>query len=82
MWAWIQKHRGTENKNGIYDMPKRKGQSHQRAHNDYLEADPQAQYGFGQVLEEQHQQDARAPDEAIIAVDEFSVHNHPNCYYG
>jgi transposase len=82
MCDWIKKAFGIEMKSGIYDMLRRLGLSHQRAHSDYLDPDPQAQYEFGQNLEAQYQQVAQAPDEAILAGDEFYCSNQPTCYYG
>lgn len=66
-------------KQGIYDLLARLGLSHQRAHADYSNADPEKQRVFGEQLI----QTLVNADEttAVLFSDEFSVAEKPSPYY-
>jgi transposase len=54
--------------------------SYQRAHRDYLNADPQAQLAYARRLAALLRQ--QAPTERIVFFDEFSLTNRPTLFYG
>lgn len=54
--------------------------SYQRAHRDYLEADPQAQQRYVQQICQRLQ--CRTPTERIVFFDEFAVTSRPTLFYG
>lgn len=67
-------------KSGIYDLLERLNLSHQKAHADYGNADPEQQMNFLNELKttlleaDQHH--------AVVVYDEFSVAEKPTAYYG
>jgi len=71
---------GVAYKSGIYDLLERLGLSHQKAHHDYGNADPEEQAKFLEQLTES----LLGADEqtAVVKFDEFSVCERPSSYYG
>lgn len=67
-------------KSGIYDLLDRLNLSHQRAHCDYINADPQAQSDFITAFENTLYREPTTT--AIVFADEFSVCEKPTPYYG
>ena len=65
---------------GIYDLLTRLGLSHQKAHADYGNAEELAQRACLEVLKETLA--AAAPNERVVAFDEFSVCEKPTAAYG
>lgn len=71
---------GVTYKSGIYDLLERLNLSHQKAHADYSNADPQAQAVFLQDFKDTLlQSDERT---AVVHFDEFSVSSRPSAHYG
>lgn len=67
-------------KSGIYDLLERLGLSHQRAHADYGNASPEAQYAFLDDL--RHALNAADQTHRVVSFDEFSVGAIPTPHYG
>ena len=67
-------------KSGIYDLLERLGLTHQRAHSDYGNADPEEQRVYLEKLTDS----LLSADEqtAVVKFDEFSVSERPGNYYG
>jgi transposase len=80
MIDYIQKTYNVTYKSGIYDLLERLNLSHQRAHSDYTNADPQAQAAFIENFENTLY--AEPTTTAIVFADEFSVCEKPTPYYG
>jgi transposase len=69
-----------EYKSGIYDLLYRLNLSHQRAHSDYSNADPEAQAAF--IADFEATLYSESPTTAFVFADEFSVCEKPTSYYG
>jgi len=80
MKAYLQETYQLVYRSGIYDLLERLGLSHQKAHADYANADPQEQRAFLAELTDT----LLAADEqtAVAAFDEFSVCERPTAGYG
>ena len=63
----------------IYEILDNLNLSHQKAHRDYDNADPEKQKKFVKVLKKMRQ---RKRGEKILFFDEFAVYNRPSTYYG
>jgi len=63
----------------IYDVLERLHLSHQRAHEDYSNADKEEQKEFIENLKKK--EETTTADEKIVAYDEFSVLDKPSIYY-
>lgn len=67
-------------RSGVYDLLERLGLSHQKAHADYANADPEQQRAFlAQLTDTLLAADERT---AVAAFDEFSVCERPTAAYG
>jgi len=62
----------------IYDILKEIGLSHQKAHRDYLNADPEAQRQF--VVTVKKLQELK-PRERLVFYDEFAIYDRPSLFY-
>ncbi len=80
MIDYIEKTYGVTYKSGIYDLLERLNLSHQRAHSDYSNADPEAQSLFLKDLENTLYNEPNST--ALVFADEFSVCEKPSSYYG
>ena len=80
MIAYLKATYGVVYKKGIYELLRRLGLSHQRAHADYGNADRLAQQGFVQAFVADIVAEPTAT--ALVFGDEFSVRNNPTPYYG
>jgi transposase len=80
MCQYLKKTYNIEYKSGIYDLLERLNLSHQKAHSDYGNADPNQQIAFMSELK----QTLLAADAttAVLKFDEFSVCERPTSYYG
>jgi transposase len=67
-------------KSGIYDLLQRLNLSHQKAHADYGNADPDQQEAFLNELKDTLLKPD--PTQAVVFYDEFSVCEKPTSYYG
>jgi len=80
MKKFIHARYGVEYKSGIYDLLERLGLSHQRAHADYGNASPQAQYAYLQDL--RASLNAADLTHHVVSFDEFAIGAIPTPYYG
>jgi transposase len=80
MKTFISARYGVTYKSGIYDLLERLGLSHQRAHADYGNASPEAQYAYLQEL--RHVLSAADETHRVVSFDEFSIGAIPTPYYG
>jgi len=71
---------GVAYKSGIYDLLERLNLSHQKAHADYANADPEAQAAFLRDFKETLLQSGERA--AVVHFDEFSVSGRPSAHYG
>lgn len=69
-----------EYKSGIYDLLERLNLTHQKAHFDYGNADPEKQKATIEQLKEDIL--AADPKTSIVFFDEFSIGQRPTCFYG
>jgi transposase len=65
----------------IYDVLYRLNLSHQKAHADYAEADPDKQKAFVEEVLKKKVENPQA-GEKIVAFDEFAAYDRPSLYYG
>lgn len=80
MQQFLHQRYGVWYKSGIYDLLERLGLSHQRAHADYGNASPEAQYEFLQDL--RHALNGADRTHRVLSFDEFSVGAIPTPHYG
>lgn len=80
MCDYIKKTYNVAYKSGIYSLLKRLKLSHQRAHADYTNADPEAQANF--ITGFETTLCSEPPTTAVVFADEFSVCEKPTPYYG
>lgn len=80
MIDYLKKTYNVDYKSGIYDLLDRLNLSHQKAHADYSNADPQAQKAF--ITNFENTLYAEPTTTAIVFADEFSVCQKPTAYYG
>jgi transposase len=80
MCQYLSQSYGVVYKSGIYDLLERLNLSHQKAHADYGNADPNQRMAFLTDLKDT----LLAADEktAVVKFDEFSVCERPTSYYG
>ena len=80
MCQYLSQAYGVTYRSGIYDLLERLNLSHQKAHADYGNADPNQQVAFLNDLK----YTLLAADEktAVVKFDEFSVCERPSSYYG
>ncbi len=79
MCLYLKQRFNIEYKSGIYDLLERMNLSHQKAHSDYGNAEPDAQRRFQQDLVESL---VMADSEtAIVCFDEFSICEKPSSFY-
>lgn len=80
MIDYLKKTYNVTYKSGIYDLLDRLNLSHQKAHADYSNADPEAQKAF--LSDFENTLYAEPATTAIVFADEFSVCEKPTAYYG
>jgi transposase len=79
MIEYLQTKYNVTYKSGIYDLLARLGLTHQRAHADYSNADPEKQRVFGEQLTQTLLNTEETT--AVLFSDEFSVSEKPSAYY-
>ena len=80
MCQYLSKTYGVVYKSGIYDLLERLNLTHQKAHADYSNADPELQTRFWEDLQNTL---LRADERTAVAkFDEFSLSRRPTTYYG
>jgi transposase len=80
MRQYIKKTYNIDYKSGIYDLLERLGLTHQKAHADYGNADPEKQKAYLQDLKETLLE--ANEKKAVIKFDEFSISEKASSYYG
>jgi transposase len=80
MIAYLEQTYNVVYKSGIYDVLYKLKLSHQRAHSDYSNADPEAQAAF--IADFEAALYAEPSTTAFVFADEFSVCEKPTSYYG
>jgi transposase len=76
----IYKRWGVELKDSrVYDILAEMGLSHQKAHRDYENANPEAQKEFVAAIKKQVEE--LKPKEMLVFFDEFAVYDRPTLYY-
>jgi transposase len=80
MRQYLKKTFDLDYKSGIYDLLKRLGLTHQKAHADYGNADPEKQKAY--LIDLKETLFEANEKKAVLKFDEFSICQKPSSYYG